>query len=377
MATGDHNATALAVARAVGIPAAAVHSRMTPAAKLALVEAAKQDGHTVAFIGDGANDGAALAAAHVGVVMAASRVVADSAVDVADVICLGTSLAGLVRAMQEGRRADANLRKAVAFYLGCKAALVALTAVTMALFGSFPFSALQLIVLEISMDVGATTLFMVEPADKWSQGVYPCRTELPLPSYRGSQLDQQPSYGAIATSSSRGRNSVSSSSSSSRIAKPGLAPSGTPPPSLDIGGWIAGAAVTMFAAVLIAYVWGAEFVVGASPAMAQSLAFTTWLLAHVVLAYSLRSLSVPLRLHGLRSTGIAIWLAAVMAVLGVAIVIAPELGVTVPREALVFCIACSMLPLSLDIVREVKWWFAAAVADEDQAPLLAKISHLF
>ncbi|KAJ3359182.1 ATPase Na K transporting alpha [Allomyces javanicus] len=370
MATGDHSATALAVARAVGIPAAAVHSRMTPAAKLALVEAAKQDGHTVAFIGDGANDGAALAAAHVGVVMAASPVVADSAVDAADVICLGTSLAGLVRAMQEGRRADANLRKAVAFYLGCKAALVALTAVTMAVFGAFPFSALQLIVLEISMDVGATTLFMFEPADKWSQGVYPRRTDLPLPSYRGSQLDRQPSYGTAVPSSSRGRNSVSSSGCSTRLPKPDPVPSGTPPPSLEIGGWIAGAAVTMFAAVLIAYVWGVEFVVGASPAMAQSLAFTTWLLAHVVLAYSLRSLSVPLRLHGLRSPGIALWLAAVIAVLGVAIVLAPELGVTVPREALVLCVACSMLPLSLDVVREVKWRFAAAVADEDRAPLL-------
>eukprot|EP00775_Hariotina_reticulata_P004232 gene4232-4481_t len=89
MLSGDRQEAALKVAEAVGISAADVHAGIKPAGKAALVQQLKSSGRRVAMVGDGINDTAALAAAHVGMAMAGG---VDAASDVAKVVLMGDQL---------------------------------------------------------------------------------------------------------------------------------------------------------------------------------------------------------------------------------------------------------------------------------------------
>lgn len=82
MITGDQPAAALAVAAAVGIPAADVHAQVRPLEKARLVEQLKRRGRRVAMVGDGVNDAVALAASDLGVAMGGGADVARAAADV-------------------------------------------------------------------------------------------------------------------------------------------------------------------------------------------------------------------------------------------------------------------------------------------------------
>jgi Cu+-exporting ATPase len=74
MLTGDNRGAALAVGRELGIDD--VRAEVLPGDKAAAVQALRQDGSVVAFVGDGLNDGPALAAASVGFAMAGGADVA-------------------------------------------------------------------------------------------------------------------------------------------------------------------------------------------------------------------------------------------------------------------------------------------------------------
>lgn len=95
--TGDADAPARAVARAVGI--AEVHARVSPDDKRARVAEWKAAG-PVAMVGDGTNDAPALAEADVGVAVGTG---ADAAVETADVTLIAADLRGLVRAIDLAR----------------------------------------------------------------------------------------------------------------------------------------------------------------------------------------------------------------------------------------------------------------------------------
>ncbi|MBT9558643.1 MAG: heavy metal translocating P-type ATPase [Myxococcales bacterium] len=100
MATGDRPAPAAAIAARVGIDV--VHAGLTPEDKLALVERARADGRTIAMVGDGLNDGPALAAADVGIAMGAS---ADTVSSAADIVLLRGGIAQLPVAIGLARHA--------------------------------------------------------------------------------------------------------------------------------------------------------------------------------------------------------------------------------------------------------------------------------
>ncbi len=147
MITGDHPATARAVAHAIGIetdrtvtgaqldamsPADVrnaiaevnVFARVAPEHKLAIVEALKANGDIVAVTGDGVNDAAALKRSDVGIAMGQRG--SDVTREVADIVLLDDNFATIVAAIEEGRSIYENIQKFIRFFFSTDLALVAL-----------------------------------------------------------------------------------------------------------------------------------------------------------------------------------------------------------------------------------------------------------
>jgi Ca2+-transporting ATPase len=113
MITGDHPATAAAVASAVGIAedghGPAVYARVRPREKAAIVAQLHDAGELVAMTGDGVNDAPALRAADVGVSMGERAT--EVARQAADMVLTRDDLSVMIPAIAEGRRAYDNLRR--------------------------------------------------------------------------------------------------------------------------------------------------------------------------------------------------------------------------------------------------------------------------
>jgi P-type Ca2+ transporter type 2C len=183
--TGDHPATAAAIARQAGLRepdvlggAALDHmpdaelrphlnrelvvARATPADKLRLVRQLQAAGESVAVTGDGVNDAPALAAANVGIAMGKRGT--DLARESADLVLTDDAYPTIVTAVEGGRAIGSQLRRAVAFYLGAKIALVATIAIALALGLASPFTPALIVLLEMFMDLGASVAFTSEPS---------------------------------------------------------------------------------------------------------------------------------------------------------------------------------------------------------------------
>ncbi len=106
MLTGDHRHTAEAVARAAGIER--VLSEVLPDAKLAEIVRLQERGEVVAMVGDGINDGAAIARSDLGFAVATGT---DVAVEAADVALLRGDLHGVVHAIQLSRRTMRTMKQ--------------------------------------------------------------------------------------------------------------------------------------------------------------------------------------------------------------------------------------------------------------------------
>ncbi len=163
MITGDHVATATAIARRIGlagepddrddpeamtgaeiegcsdakldelIDRTAVFARVAPEQKLRLVEALRRRGEIVAMTGDGVNDAPALKRADIGVAMGASGT--EVARESADIVLTDDNFASIEAAVEEGRRTFDNLTKFIVWTLPTNMAegLLILVAITFAL----------------------------------------------------------------------------------------------------------------------------------------------------------------------------------------------------------------------------------------------------
>jgi Cu+-exporting ATPase len=121
--TGDNEATARAVATAVGIDDAI--AGVLPADKAAAVKDLQARGNRVAMVGDGVNDGPALAAADLGMAMGAGT---DVAISAADVILLRPDLTVVPDSIALARTARRTIRRNLAWAFGYNVAAVPLAA---------------------------------------------------------------------------------------------------------------------------------------------------------------------------------------------------------------------------------------------------------
>ncbi len=168
--TGDNEGVAAAVCKKVGIKVDALllgeeveslsdqalckrveetqlFAKLSPMQKARVVEALRQNGHIVGFMGDGINDAAAMRASDVGISV-------DTAVDVAkesaDIILLQKDLLVLESGVEEGRRTYGNTIKYIKATASSNFGNVLSVMVASVLLPFLPMSALQLLLLGLA-----------------------------------------------------------------------------------------------------------------------------------------------------------------------------------------------------------------------------------
>jgi len=203
MVTGDHPATALAIARKVGLARAgapvltgeelpdddqhlgalvdhdgAVLARVAPEDKLRIATALQTRGHVVAMTGDGVNDGPALHAADIGVAMGRSGT--DVAREAADLVLLDDNFATIVVAIEHGRSTFSNIRRFLTYHLSDNVAELTPFVVWALSGGRFPLalSVLQVLALDIGTDTLSAVALGAEPPGRRTLESAPARGRL-------------------------------------------------------------------------------------------------------------------------------------------------------------------------------------------------------
>ena len=289
MVTGDHPETARAIASQVGIDSTrvltgnamarmsddevkeaskdtSVYARVTPEDKLRLVRLLREKGEIVAVTGDGINDAPALKEAHIGIAMGIRGT--DVAKETADLVLADDNFATIETAVNEGRKLFSNLRKGVRFYLAVKVALVAIFLPSILLGIPLPFSPIQIIVLELFMDLAASATFVAEPEES---GIMRRPPTNPRERFVNRTMLSNIILGALS----------------------------------------------LFAAVsatfLFTWYQNPSLAIDQRIALAQTVAFATWMVGHIFLALNFRSDKEPLTKLGLLSNKVMILWALLVA----------------------------------------------------------------
>lgn len=196
MATGDHQRTALAIAKQVGIYKegdeaidgpefdrlsdeqlkdivihTTVFSRVTPEQKLRIIQALHSHDLTVAMTGDGINDAPSLVAADIGIGM--GGIGTEVAKEASDIILLDDSVVNIIRAIEEGRHTLYALRRVILYFFSTNLAeiLIILFAFVLSLLFPqyhllFPLTAAQILWLNLITDGFLDSALAMEKKEK-------------------------------------------------------------------------------------------------------------------------------------------------------------------------------------------------------------------
>jgi Ca2+-transporting ATPase len=188
MVTGDHRATAAAIAREVGIADEAagvltgrdldelseeglideledarVLARVTPEHKLRIVRALRARGAVVAMTGDGVNDAPALKEADIGVAMGITGT--DVSKEASDMILTDDNFATIVAAVEEGRSIYANIKKFIHFLLSCNASELLVMIVATLAGWPMPLLPIQILWVNLITDGAPALALGVDPPE--------------------------------------------------------------------------------------------------------------------------------------------------------------------------------------------------------------------
>lgn len=188
MITGDHPATALAIARELKIASAdsiaitgqqldelddeslknrvsqiAVYARVTATHKMRVVKAWKQQGQVVAMTGDGVNDAPAVKAADIGIAMGITGT--DVTKEAADMVLTDDNFTSIVSAIKEGRGIFDNIQKFVHYLLSCNAGEVMLMFAAAIVGYPVPLLAIQILWINLVTDGLPALALAMEPPE--------------------------------------------------------------------------------------------------------------------------------------------------------------------------------------------------------------------
>ena len=189
MITGDHIATATAIARELNILGKddkamtgqelekmsqrqleenikdySVFARVTPEHKVRIVKAWQKRGAVVAMTGDGVNDSPALKNADIGIAMGKNGT--DVAKNAADMILADDNFVTIVEAVKQGRNIYANIKKAIHFLIATNIGEIVTIFVGLLLGLKSPLLAIQLLWVNLVTDSLPAIALGLEPAEK-------------------------------------------------------------------------------------------------------------------------------------------------------------------------------------------------------------------
>lgn len=143
------------------LPHISVIARSTPSIKMRVVKLLKAEGNVVAVTGDGINDAPALKNADVGIAMGISGT--EVSKEASDIVLLDDSFSTIVKAVEWGRNIYENFKRFISFQftVNLSSVIVVLTSILLGL--EAPFTALQLLWINIIMDGPPALTLGLEP----------------------------------------------------------------------------------------------------------------------------------------------------------------------------------------------------------------------
>ncbi len=188
MATGDHQKTAVYIAKEVGIynlgdgaidgselnamsdeelerrlDSTTVFSRVSPDHKLRIIRAFHKKGNIVAMTGDGINDAPSLVAADLGIAM--GNIGTEVAKQAADIILLNDSFVNIIHAVEQGRHIFYTLQRVILYFFATNMGEILIVLFALILNLPLPITAVQILWLNLVTDGFLDIALSMEPQE--------------------------------------------------------------------------------------------------------------------------------------------------------------------------------------------------------------------